>query len=107
MTRRGRPPLITRGRLIAWGVAVALGVAFGAAASSVLGAFTGQVLGAVVIFAALVGLLAVTGHLVTVMRLLGNPTRAVASAPGELPADVPFGVWLLLFSLATIVGTLL
>jgi hypothetical protein len=107
MAPRSRRPLITRGRLIAWAVAVALGLALGLAGAAVLGAYAGQVLGAVVIFAGLIGLLATTGHLVTVMRMLGNPTRAVSSAPGELPADVPFGVWLLLFALATVVGALL
>ncbi len=72
--------------------------------SAALGALAGWVLGWIVVFGLIVGLLAATGHLVTVMRLLGNPTRAVSSAPGELPPDLPFGIWLVLLSLATVVG---
>lgn len=107
MTARRSAELVTPGRLIAWGIAVALGAAFGAGVSAALGALAGWVLGWIVVFGLIVGLLAATGHLATVMRLLGNPTRAVSSAPGELPPDLPFAVWLVLFSLGTVVGAML
>lgn len=107
MTRR---PLITRSRAIAWVVSLALGVALVTLLRLFFPDDTGSgsilVMAVLGLFGTLLGVLIATGVVVTVMRLLGNPTRAVSSAPGELPADFTTGICVALFSLPSLIAYL-
>jgi hypothetical protein len=102
-----RRALVTRGRIVAWAVSLALGLAWVALLGLVPddGESVAMLLIAVVgLFGVALGVLIAAGFVVTVMRLLGNPTRAVSSAPGELPADFAFGISVVLFSLPSLLA---
>lgn len=97
--------MFTRGRAIAWLVSLGLGIGWVLA----LRALSSDLDPVVALFLAIVGLfgfgfgfLMATGLLVRVLRMLGNPTRAVSSSPAELPADVASGVCVMLFALPSL-----
>ena len=102
-----RKRLLTRGHAVAWAVALALGIGWIvllAALPSDLDPVVALLLGVIGIFGFVLGLLMATGLLVRVFRMLGNPTRAVSSAPAELPADVVSGVCVMLFTLPSLLA---
>ena len=100
-----RKKQVTRGRLIAWVVSLALGIGW----VSVLGALpagfdpvVSLFLGLVGVFGFGLGLLIATGMLVRVARLFGNPSRALSSPVHELPADKVFGICVMLIALPSL-----
>jgi hypothetical protein len=100
---------VTRGRAIAWVVSLALGVGW----AVLLGLLPGDdesvaalLIGITGLLGLPLGVLIATGLLVRVFRMLGNPTRAVSTSPGELPADLGFGVCVILFSLPSLIAYL-
>jgi hypothetical protein len=102
---RPRKRVFTRGRVVAWVVSLALGIGWAMLLRSTDGdlrAVAVLLLAVGGLFGTLFGVLAATGLLVRVMRLLGNPTRAVSSSPEELPPDLTFGVCLILFFLPSL-----
>jgi hypothetical protein len=95
-----RKRVFTRARVVAWAIALALGIAWAlllAHATGDLEPIGGLLLTIGGIFGTLVGVLIATGLLVRVMRPLGNPTRAMSTSPGELAPDLAFGVCVILF----------
>ena len=101
MSPQRRSPL-TRGHVIAWVVSLAVGIGWVvllAALPSDLDPIMTLLLGVIGIFGFVFGVLMATGLLVRVLRMLGNPTRAVSSSPAELPAHVVSGVCVMLFTL--------
>ena len=100
-----RTRLLTRRHAITWAVALSLGigwVALLAALPSDLDPVVTLLLGVIGVFGFAFGTLMATGLLVRVLRMLGNPTRAVSSSPAELPADVVSGVCVMLFTLPSL-----
>ena len=100
-----RTRLLTRGHVIAWVVSLAVGIGWVvllAALPSDLDPIVALLLGVLGIFGFLFGVLMASGLLVRVLRMLGNPTRAVSSSPAELPADVVSGVCVMLFALPSL-----
>jgi len=100
-----RTRLHTRGHVITWAVSLVIGigwVALLAALPSDLDPIVALLLGVIGIFGFVFGVLMATGLLVRVLRMLGNPTRAVSSSPAELPADVVSGVCVMLFTLPSL-----
>ena len=77
-------------------------IALLAALPSDLDPMVALLLGVIGIFGFLFGVLMATGLLVRVLRMLGNPTRAVSSSPAELPADVVSGVCVMLLALPSL-----
>ena len=94
---------------MAWVVSLALGVGWAA----VLGlvpedgeSVAALLIGITGLLGVPLGVLIATGLLVRVFRLLGNPTRAVSTSPGELPPDLAFGMCVILFSQPSLIAYL-
>jgi hypothetical protein len=102
MTSLQRKQLLSGGHLLAWVAALALGIGWVLLLRALRGdlaPMTALIIALTGIFGFGLGLLIATGWLVRVMRLLGNPTRAMSSRVDELPAARAFGIFVMLFCL--------